>query len=129
MKVGETLAKVSERMSRIMRFRQHLALAVVLMASVEAILPSALADPLPARLTQDITDVVVYDGGRTRRAVCGNVSARKEGGGYTDFQPFRILTRAGGGIADPLSFLVGTDPLTMRRVVFMCSNDRDGDQH
>jgi hypothetical protein len=124
-----------------MRLLPLAALGGALATWIEAAPPIALADQPSAKLTHDIAalfkdpggvriaDVAVYDGGATRQAVCGNVSVRNGDGSYTGVQPFRILTRPGGGIADPLSFLVGTDSLTVRRVVPMCSSDRNNDQH
>jgi hypothetical protein len=74
----------------------------------------------------ELADIVVYAVGGGRQAVCGNVNVRDDNGGYTGFRPFRILTRPDSGIADPASFLVANDLLTVRRVVRMCGNDHSG---
>jgi hypothetical protein len=92
-----------------------------------------------AELTHDITalfkdpdsvrlaNIVVFAVGGGRKAVCGNVYVRDANGGYTGFRPFRILTRPASGIANPASFLVGNDLLTVRRLVRMCGTDQYGD--
>jgi hypothetical protein len=113
--------------------------------AMRLLLPAILAAALltassgAAELTHDITelfkdpdsvklaDIVIYAVGGGRKAVCGNVSVRDDNGGYTGFRPFRILTGPGSDIADPDSFLIGNDMLTVRRVVRMCGTDHSRD--
>jgi hypothetical protein len=111
------------------------ALAIALMtAAAEAAPPLTPLEDLPmASLTLQIaamfkdsgsielSDVVVYKVGGEQRAVCGNVKVGNDAGG---FRPFRILTNRDGLLDTPLSFFVGNDNLTLRRVVFMCGKDQ-----
>ena len=91
-------------------------------------LSTASLTPQIAALFQDpgsieLSEVVVYKLPDKKRAVCGMVKVRNDAGGV---RPFRILTDSDGNLGKPLSFLVGNDSLTVRRVVILCGSDHSG---
>ena len=114
-----------------------LALAVALMTGAADAPSGTVREDLPmANLTGEIAglfkdrggvrlrDVVVYKADAGTRTVCGSVSIRNDDGGYTDFQPLRILTTQASRIGKPLSFLVSNNDETARRVLLLCGAGR-----